>query len=161
MGGSDAIGTRGEAIFAYDITNFFGNERPYFRPIFLGEKHESLDFLVVLLGVSTGSPFFFVQVKTTRLGYTKDRRRPKLRVKVSGEDVERIKRYPAPSYFVGVDEPRSRSFIVAADKDLTGGFSSLSTANPLDASTQRRLWEEVRNHWDRHGVRTWDSEFKN
>src|SRR4051812_2993790 len=99
----DDIGSRGEYIFCARIMDFCGRHLPYFRPRFLGEKAQTLDYLVELLDAG-GAPFFFVQVKATRQGYTKRPPR-RLKVGVSGADVRRLSRIPAPTYLAGTDEP--------------------------------------------------------
>jgi hypothetical protein len=81
MGSREATGKRGEAIFVRAIMSFCGNAISYFNPVFLGEKYEALDYLVELIGVERTTPFFFVQVKTTRLGYTSDPNDRRLRSK--------------------------------------------------------------------------------
>src|SRR5947209_4472161 len=99
MAAHDDIGSRGEAIFSVRITDFCGGSRPYFRPYFLGEKARTFDYLVQLVGAGRKTPFFFVQVKTTRLGYTKKHPR-RLRVSMPGIDVKRFSSLPAPTYLV-------------------------------------------------------------
>ena len=154
----DLLGRKGEYVFAAHVMDYCGNERPYFNAIFLGDKSESLDFLVELEGVPPGNLFFFVQVKATKLGYTKNRR---LKIAVSGEVVERIKRYPAPTYLVGIDEPTSRSFIVAIHEGVTGPISSISTDHPLDCSNLKRLRDEVRAYWKGRDTKMQGSTFTN
>jgi hypothetical protein len=124
-----------------------GGTIPYFNPIFLGEKNEALDYLVELTGIEIGTPFFFVQVKSTKLGYTSDVGNRRLRVKVPKESIEKIQRYPAPTYLVGVDDRKSRSFIMAILAGTPRGFSSMTTRYPLNCVNLRRLWCEVRDYW--------------
>ena len=73
-------GSRGEHICSVLLTEICpGKELPFFKPIFLGERFETLDFMVELVDAGVASaPFFFVQVKTTREGHTT---RGNLRVK--------------------------------------------------------------------------------
>lgn len=98
----DALGDRGEAIFRVLITEFDAATGPNFRPYFLGEKWPVVDFIVEILGAEASTPYFFVQVKTTRGGYTqKDKR---LKVSVSEDDIRLLASYPAPTYVVGIDE---------------------------------------------------------
>ena len=54
---------------------------PYFWPHYLGEKCETFDFLVELVDAGEKTPFFFVQVKSTRKSLTKGAP-PRLRVEV-------------------------------------------------------------------------------
>src|ERR1700678_2885828 len=104
MDRNDAIGKRGEAIFITRIMSFCGNKAPYFNPIFLGEKADSLDFMVEVLGIPSSIPLFFIQVKSTRLGYTGRRMEARLRVKVTSDHIRGMLRYPVPCYMVGIDE---------------------------------------------------------
>src|SRR5947209_14232604 len=110
--GNDDIGERGEAIFKAEIMDFCGRNRPYFRAHFLGAKFATLDYLVELLGAGARALYFFVQVKTTRLGCTK-RNPPRLKVKVTRTDVPRMALYPAPTYVIGIDEPPALAYIVS------------------------------------------------
>ena len=143
----EATGKRGEAIFVRAIMTFCGNAVSYFNPVFLGEKYEALDYLVELIGVEMNTPFFFVQVKTTRLGYTSDQSDRRLKVKVPKESIEKIKRYPVPTYLVGVDERKSRSFIMAVLDGTPSGLSSMTTEYPLKCRHLKILWQEVRDYW--------------
>jgi hypothetical protein len=77
---SDLIGARGESRFLVLITEPHEGERPIFRAQRLGEKWPATDFLVELVGSEDVSGFFFVQVKTTRQGYTERDRRLKVTV---------------------------------------------------------------------------------
>jgi Domain of unknown function (DUF4365) len=144
---TEATGKLGEAIFVRDIMNFCGNQVPFFNPIFLGEKAEAVDYLVVLVGVRGRTPFFFVQVKTTKLGYTANKSAPRLRVKISGKTIDRIKGHPAPTYLIGIDETNSRSFIVAILEGATGGVTSVSTRHPLNEDNLKKLWLEIQDYW--------------
>ena len=62
-------------------------DRPYFWPRYLGEKGQTFDFLVELVDAGEKTPFFFVQVKTTRKEYTTTQTPPRLRIEVSENDV--------------------------------------------------------------------------
>ncbi len=147
MAEQDDIGNRGEDIFRVRITDFCGGKRPFFRPRFLGEKAETVDFLVELVDAGPTTPFFFVQVKTTRLGYT--RRTPRrLRIDVAPEDVGRLGRRLAPVYLVGIDEVQEAGYILAI---LTGSrfrLSSFPTVFPLDCINLPRLYDEVKQCWE-------------
>ncbi|MFO5476742.1 MAG: hypothetical protein ACLBM2_23110 [Dolichospermum sp.] len=67
----DALGQRGELIFSLLMTEFHSDAGPIFKPQFLGDKWQYVDFIVELIGAGSYIPYFFVQVKTTRQGYTK------------------------------------------------------------------------------------------
>ncbi len=142
---SNELGQRGEAIFQALITRFWAGGLPLFRPHFLGDKCPNIDFMVELLNVSSGTPFFFVQVKTTRAGYTKKAR---LKVQLGLTDAQELAGYSVPIYVVGVDEKTETAYLSAVPADVQSGFSSLSTAYSLDEETQNALWQEVRTFWE-------------
>jgi hypothetical protein len=124
-----------------------GNPRPYFLPHFLGAKAQTFDFLVGVIDPGQMPGFFFVQVRTTANGYTRKGRN--LRVKVSREEMERLGRYPAPAYVVGIDEPSMpvRGYMVSANDPTQGGLTSLSTRYPLNPTNLALLWNEVKGFW--------------
>ncbi len=148
MAAQDDIGKRGELIFGVRITDPCGRNLPYFRPRFLGEKTQSIDCLVELVGDGERIPFFFAQVKATRKGLTKTGQPPRLKVEVPREDVLRLARYPAPTYVVGIDEPKEVGYILAILAGMNTGLPSLPTNFPLNCDNLRLLWEEVRQFWE-------------
>ena len=153
----DALGERGEAIFRLLITEFDGAPGPAFRPYFLGDKWPVADFIVELIGVTAATPYFFVQVKATRAGYTKQRRR--LRITVNSGSVASLAAYPAPTYIVGIDEETREGFLVSARRGRSTNVSSVSTQFPLNAAIRRALWEEVKGYWDALPAPGLDSQF--
>jgi len=144
MAARDDIGSRGEFIFCTGIMNFCGRDLPYFRPRFLGEKAQTFDYLVELVS-ARGAPFFFVQVKTTRKGYTKGRRH--LKVGMSGTDVGRFSLMPAPTYLVGIDEPGEVGYIQAILEGMKEPIASVPANFPLDCVNLLRLHQEVEQFW--------------
>src|SRR5215213_2204868 len=98
----NALGARGEAIFYTLMTEFHSDAGPIFKPQFLGEHWPTVDYLVELAGVDGAVPYFFVQVKTTRSGYTRRERR--LKIAVNERDMRRLAAFPAPTYIAGIDE---------------------------------------------------------
>lgn len=141
----DAIGQHGEKIFEVIMQRFDGGRPPRFRPCHLGAKWPAADFLVELEGVADTTPFFFVQVKSTRQGFTQQDRR--LRVSVEQETIERLARYPAPTYIAGIDQPSETGFLLAVTGATRTRLPSLPTDFPLDATTRSRLYDEVRAFW--------------
>src|SRR5436305_15088112 len=119
MGITDVIGGRGEAIAFARLARICRSDAdlPYFWPHYLGEKCETLDFLVELVGAGEKTPFFFVQVKATRKGFTKASKR--LRAEVAEKDVRRMVAFPAPTYVVGVHEGEERAFIISVHGSMT------------------------------------------
>lgn len=141
----DAIGLRGEAIFTVLITKLDRPSGPYFKPQFLGDKWEAVDFLVELEGVSGMRPYFFVQVKATQQGYTAKRNR--LKIRVEKERIRDLASYPAPTYIVGIDETTEKGWFVSANGEHLTSLSSLSTQFPINKRNRKALWEEVNEFW--------------
>jgi hypothetical protein len=98
----DHIGHRGENIFRALITRFcYG--RFYFHEVFLGEKHATTDFKVELINPTSAGAWFYVQVKSTTKGYTGAGDGRLLNVKVTKNEIEKLKKAPGPAYVVGID----------------------------------------------------------
>lgn len=145
MDARDDLGRRGEIIFCARITDFCGRGIPYFRPYFLGEKARTLDFLVELVGAGERTCFFFVQVKTTRKGRTKAEGR--LKVGLSGADVQHFALVPAPTYLVGIDEPQEAAYVLAILDGMDQPIASIPTAFPINCTNLPRLYDEVSRFW--------------
>jgi hypothetical protein len=141
----DALGQRGELIFSLLMTEFHSDAGPIFKPQFLGDKWQYVDFIVELIGAGSYIPYFFVQVKTTRQGYTKKDNR--LNVKVEKKSVIGIASYLAPTYIVGIDEIQKTGYIVSANGENLKSLSSLSTEFPIDKQNREILWNEVNDFW--------------
>ncbi len=142
----DSIGQRGESIFCVILTRLNGRPNPIFRPQFLGDKWPTVDFIVELTDYAGPRvPYLFVQVKTTREGYTK--RENRLKVRVSEKSAQRLALYPAPTYIVGIDENQETGYIISACGKQKTGLSSLSTRFPINKETQDILWREVVDFW--------------
>jgi hypothetical protein len=148
MGIADFIGNRGEAIAFTRLTAMCRDGHlPYFLPHHLGEKCETFDFLVELVGVADRTPYFFVQVKATRRGLTQTQSSPRLPVQVHEADVRRMLTFPAPTYVIGVQDEAERAFVVSVHGNAPAAIPSVTTAHELNADTLRRLWDEVREFW--------------
>lgn len=149
MGNTDVIGGRGEAIAFARLARLCRDDSdlPYFWPHYLGDKCETFDFLVELVGAGERTPFFFVQVKATRKEYTKTLSPPRLRVEVVEQDVRRMVAFPAPTYVVGVHELEERAFVISVHGDMDRAIPSITTAHELTGGTLHKLWEEVRDFW--------------
>ena len=113
--------------------------------------------MVELVGAGEITPFFFIQVKTTREGYTK--RDGRLKVKVSPEAMSRLRAYPAPTYVVGVDEMQEKGYITSANAGSPDVLASLPTTFELNCANLERLWHEVREYWRQRDVDLTDSVF--
>jgi hypothetical protein len=146
---TDSLGARGEALFYVLMTEFHPIGRPIFAPVDLGAKWPTVDFVVELIGNRAVTPYFFVQVKTTRLGYTATDNR--LKVSVKRDHVKRLLLYPAPTYLVGIDDQKEVGFIVSANGETSRSLSSMSTDFPIDQVNRQKLWDEVNAYWRRPG----------
>ena len=161
MGITDFIGGRGEAIAHARLSRVCRDgDLPYFWPHYLGEKCETFDFLVELVDAGEKTPFFFVQVKSTRKEFTRGQP-PRLRVEVSDKDVRRMSSFPAPTYVVGVHEENERAFIVSVHGDMNQAIPSITTGHELSLDTLKRLWDEVSEFWNRRDMTRPTSHFQN
>ncbi len=155
---TNSIGQRGESIFYVIITRLYGRALPCFRPQFLGDKWPNVDFIVELMDVPSGmTPYFFVQVKATRQGYTK--RTHRLKVKVPKPHIQQLASYPAPTYLVGIDECEEMGYIVSVKGAHRTGVTSMSTMFLINKETQDMLWQEVMDFWERVDVSHVPSQF--
>lgn len=147
----DLLGQRGEALFYVMISKYNGHDQPLFRPQFLGDKWPTLDFIVELVNCPEQIvPYFFVQVKTTRRGYTNNNR---LKLHVHKDDFIRLSKFPAPTYLVGIDDIKEIGYIVSANSEYIQTISNISTQFPLfHSKTQEVLWQEVKDFWEQFGT---------
>jgi hypothetical protein len=150
------IGERGQWLFCTLMTELCGREDPFFRPRFLGDKYPTFDYIVEV--VDHPRYFFFVQVKSTTLGYTVEEHR--LRVQVSQEDIDCMVACPAPAYVVGMDVTvRSCGFILSVNESRTN-VPSLTTQFPIDCALLARLRDEVINFWSSRDMVLAGSQFR-
>ena len=154
----DALGQRGEAIFTVLMTEFHSEAGPIFKPQFLGDKWQHIDFIVELVGAGQTTPYFFVQVKTTTTtGYTQKQQR--LKVKIPEPSILGLAAYPAPTYIVGIDEPTGQGYLLSANGEYLGPLSSISTQFPINRETRETLWNEVQAFWARYDGNDLNSNF--
>ena len=147
---SDFIGDRGEALTRARLTKIVRkNDTPFFRTYRLDSKAETLDFYVELVVAGKKRPYFFVQAKATRAGYTfrNDPVRERLCVQATKAKLEKLALFPAPTYLVGIDEDLERLFIISMRKKPTRNISSITTRYELNPQNLRLLWREVRDYW--------------
>jgi hypothetical protein len=162
MGPADVIGRRGEWIALTQLSQCRpGTDTPYLFHYNLDGKHQTFDFLVELVDAGESTPFFFVQVKTTRKGYTATQTPRRLRVEVSEADVRRMTMFPAPTYVVGVHEIDGRAYVIAVHGDMRAAIPSISTRHELTCETLQRLWDEVRAYWASRDMTRTESAFSN
>jgi hypothetical protein len=152
---SDDIGDRGQAIFIVLITELCGRNEPFFRPRFLGGKFPTFDFVVEL--VDRPAYYFFVQVKTTTQGFTQDP--VKLKVQVPQKDIDRMVAFPAPTYFVGIDEPNRIGYLLSINEPRER-VASLITDFKIDCAVLEQLAHEVREFWASRDMVLAGSKFK-
>jgi hypothetical protein len=156
-GMKNELGQRGENLFSIIITRFYGRSQPIFRPQFLGDKWPTSDFIVELIEDTISvTPYFFVQVKTTRQGYDAQHR---LKVRISAEGMQKLASLPAPTYVVGIDDLNEQGYIISANGEYSESVTSMSTEYPLNKHFQDVLWEEVKNYWERLGSFHMNSHF--
>lgn len=160
MAKRDFIGNRGQSLAHARLTEMCRkNGLPYFEAHFLGDKCPTFDFLVELVGAGERRPYFFAQVKATREGFTAASPQ-RLRIKVAKRDVRKMVLFRAPTYVVGIDEPGERAYVIAVFGTMHG-ISSMSTQHPLNCTTLKLLWEEVRDFWKGYPMHQGKSHFTN
>ncbi len=143
---NDSIGKRGESIFTVLITRWCDGH-PWFIDTFLGEKHETTDFLVELIDPTAGHAHFYVQVKATRRRYKGRGASRKLDIAVSEGVVVKLKQIHAPVYVVGIDIDRVCGYISAITEASAGGIHGIPARHSLNCRTLRALWKEVNDYW--------------
>ena len=144
---SNVIGDRGEFIVRALLTEYVQFDGPLFRPVYMGEKHQMLDFFVELTGGGGGHGYFMAQVKTTtRVPNSKGLPVPS----ISKDHWNRISKLPGPSFMFGVQEQTSRVFAVAMRQPRTRGVASVPLKNELSVDRLLILYEEVKEFWAAH-----------
>ena len=143
---NDYKGKRGRVYFIVLISTWCDGS-PLFNERFLGEKHETTDFLVELVNPTSGHAQFDVQVKATGANYIGKGSNRKIVAPVSRTDVSKLKRYRTPTCIVGIDIDNVRGYIKAVTQNVTGGISGISTKHILTCRNLRLLWKEVDDYW--------------
>jgi hypothetical protein len=157
---SDEIGDFAELVAATDLARTVQSpsDRVLFRTIPMGDKYPGIDFMVDILepgGVPRG--FFFVQVKGTMRGTDATKRLP---IAISHAGYNRLLKFPAPTYLVGVDVRLGSSYIVAAQRPRDAGVYSITRAYPLASDATRiALHREVAAFWAANGRTLWETRF--
>jgi hypothetical protein len=155
---SDSIGRRGESIFTVLITKWCDGH-PWFVDTFLGEKHETTDFMVDLIEPTAGHAHFYVQVKSTRARYKGAGLDRRLDVTVTREDVEKLKQIHAPTYVAGIDIDRVCGYIVGVTQASTSGIYGIPVRHSLNCRTLKALWKEVDEYWKAKTILAQESKF--
>lgn len=140
----DDVGERGQSLVHLLLTDLCGRTTPYFRPRSLGDKYPTFDFIVEV--VDQPSYFFFVQVKATTQGYTKEENR--LLVQLDQQDVDRMVACPAPTYLIGMDvAPQIGVGYLLSVNEPRPRVASLTTKYRIDCSVLKELRDEVIGYW--------------
>lgn len=143
MSPKDYVGTYGENCFHEIMTRLHGRSEPFFRLNYLGEKQETVDFLVELVAPIPRACLFFVQVKTTRQVRTGG----SLPIKLSREQISQMARSPIPAYVVAVNEHNGLAYILFVDQGAKS-IGAFPTLFPLDRDHMERLWHEIKAFWE-------------
>lgn len=147
MNKRDYVGARGEVLFMTMITDWCGEDEPWFQAVHLGEKHPAKDFLVDLVNPPSGQANFFVQVKATRGKYTGRGPNRKLRVGVSKTGMKALKKVPAPVFVVGIDIDAGAGYVVHINETTGDTLPSIPLTHPLDCARIKEIWDYVEQYW--------------
>ena len=152
MDEKDYIGKRGETVFAFLIGKRCNGEF-WFLEEFIDGKAETKDYTVYLVDPSCGEATFFVQVKTTTQGYSGKGTSRKLKVKVTKEDVGKLKRVTGPAYVAGIDIDLEVGFLLAiTDKTPDKQISGIPCGHAIDCTLIPNLWNEVDRYWAKRNM---------
>ncbi|MEM7724989.1 MAG: DUF4365 domain-containing protein [Cyanobacteria bacterium P01_A01_bin.45] len=112
---------------------------------YLEDKIPYVDYIVELVGAKGAVPYFFVQLKSTKQGYTKKDQR--LKVKFTQENLRGLAAYPAPTYIIGIDEKEETGYVMSVDGEELSAIASLPTLFPISMQNRGNLWNEVNDFW--------------
>lgn len=142
----DVTGSRGEKIVDLCLTDYSAFPAPLFGPAFLGDKWPALDFYIELRTIIGAGLFFFGQAKSTAA--TLSKRARVLPISADRDDVDRLRRIPAPTYILGVHEPSKRVFIRAVHSATpVKAITSIPLTHELTSANLQVLHDEVVSHW--------------
>ncbi len=150
---NDDLGARGEELVSSCLRtpSSAHNNRIRFRPKFLGEKSELLDFLVLLVDEQSQAfgPHFFLQVKTTATTPKEDAK--SIVTEFTAEEVSKALALKTPVYLVAVDasKPYSESiYVMGIGASRIKGISAIPKSLSLkDPAIRETLYEEVKDHF--------------
>lgn len=147
---ANSVGDFGELLAATHLSRPVGGrfKRPLFRPIHLGAKYPTVDYLVDILDASdTSVGFFFVQVKSTSAANPRSK---VLSIDVPSVKFNRLVRIPVPTFVIGVDTQSEKAFLVAAHRAIRGRLRRISKTHELTSDRTRvSLYKEVLKFWTR------------
>ncbi|MGB3652686.1 MAG: DUF4365 domain-containing protein [Rivularia sp. (in: cyanobacteria)] len=144
-------------IFVALMTEAHSDDGAIFNIRFLDDYLPHVDCIVELIGQKEFLPFCFVQLKSTKTGYTKKDNR--LKVKLSKESIDGLSLYPAPTYIVGIDEKEETGYLVSANGEDLSSMASIPTEFPINISNRGTLWNEVNDFWYRAKKIKFNSKF--
>ncbi len=143
---SEVRGFRGERIIELCLTEYGSNERPLFRPGFLGDKWPAIDFYIELKEVAGKRLYFFAQAKAT--GASLEDASDHLSVIVRKADVDRLLQVPGPTYILGVHEPSKRVFVRSVHEGVpVRAITRIPLSHELTRANLLALHQEVREFW--------------
>ena len=143
-------GVLGETIFNIAVSRGY-----LFRPRALGEKWPVSDFYVELVDFSQHY-HFFVQVKSTTRGLDRE---GNLTITADKEKVNRLSQYHAPTYIAGVDILTEEVFLMTINAPLENNLTKMPTTFKLADSNLEVLFDEVKDFWNRSGIRKYKTTF--
>lgn len=142
----DVTGSRGEKIVDLCLTDYSSFPARLFEPAFLGAKWPALDFYVELRTTGGAGLFFFGQAKSTAAALS--RRARVLQISTDREDIDRLRRIPAPTYIMGVHEPSKRVFVRSVHGATPSkAITSIPLTHELTSANLQVLHDEVLAHW--------------
>jgi hypothetical protein len=144
-------------IFVALMTEAHSDDGAIFNIRFLDDYLPHVDCVVELIGQKDYLPFCYVQLKSTKMGYTKKDNR--LKVKLAKESIDGLSLYPAPTYIVGIDEKEETGYLVSANGQDLGSMASIPTDFPINISNRGTLWNEVNDFWYRAKKIKFNSKF--
>lgn len=144
------IGDLGETVAKFFLSKKT-SQGVLFKTIILDGKWPTIDIYAEIITDDQQKMFCLFQVKTTERGRTKRKR--KLKVKISERDLNRLSKYSAPTYIIGVDYNsinyyESQAYILTVRGDYTSGINGLPTTFPLNEPNLLALREEVIAYWN-------------
>jgi hypothetical protein len=122
----------------------------------LGDKWPAIDFYVELAGIADQTPYFFVQVKSTRAALT----RRSIKVTTKKRDIDRLLQLPGPTYILGVHEPTQRVFIRSVHQGIPSrAITTIPLQHELNSNNLRKLYDEICRFWLTVAYKPFTSEF--
>lgn len=121
-----------------------------FETVAIGGKWPTIDIYAEISSPNDQKMFCFFQVKSTELGYTS--RGHRLRVQTPLDKLNKLSKFNAPTYLIGVDynmvnPPLSAAYIKTIRGTYTRGIASMETTFRLNTTNLQLLRDEVEAFW--------------